>query len=749
MYEAQGLILGISGNTAGVSSPIHGGPLYFQGGANITISQTSNTLVWIGGAGGGGGSVNFSAGTTSQNLTNVVFSNSNGVSFGLNGSTITASVAAAGGAQTGISGIQVSDNTFTSGTVTFRNANGISFGSSGANGISASYTVPSTAGLISAINLSAGTTSNNLSAVTFSNANGVSFGLDGSTVTGSIATSLTNIRVSAGTTSNLLSALTFANANNFSFGLNASTITGSYTVPTVTNSSMTVSDAATSGTLARLAFTNLNGVTLSLSTGAGGSHTIVGSHNALTSQSNQALSGSNGSFTFQTATFGSSNGMHFYTTNGSLVGSYTVPTITNSSWTVSDSATSLTISRLAFTNSNGITMTLSTAAGAATVIASHNGITSQTNQQMTMFATGNTTQSSTGTTNASSLIFRGEGLASIGITGGSVVVSVPAGAPSPVNFSAGASSDNLGSVVFSNSNGVSFGLNGSTITASVNAGGGGGIGAGVSTFGNTAGSTGTITTGNLILVGSGPISLSQSTGAAGSNATITINGPATSSLVGSAPLSVSTNGSTISVYGVPYYTHFNPNDKEEMVAGQHGQATLHVQPITAPAFQFDRAVFPVNFSAATNSTGTYTMSMWLGLYTKNASTLSLMHSSSTTQAITHSGTASSNTVVGPKLFTLGWTTTVSAGNYYMGVISRTTSGGANASISQFLVSQPNSNFSGLFGVVSNDSNQLTLGNGYYTASTTQMPNSIGFSQLNGTASMVRRAPLAYFQSGTV
>jgi len=52
---------------------------------------------------------------------------------------------------------------------------------------------------------------------------------------------------------------------------------------------MTVSDAATSGTLARIAFTNLNGVTLSLSTGAGGSHTIVGSHNALTTQSTQYL----------------------------------------------------------------------------------------------------------------------------------------------------------------------------------------------------------------------------------------------------------------------------------------------------------------------------------------------------------------------------------------------------------------------------------------------------------------------------
>ena len=49
--------------------------------------------------------------------------------------------------------------------------------------------------------------------------------------------------------------------------------------------------------------------------------------NYLTSQSNQALSGSNGSFTFQTASFGNSNGLSFYTTNGSIVGSYTVPSV--------------------------------------------------------------------------------------------------------------------------------------------------------------------------------------------------------------------------------------------------------------------------------------------------------------------------------------------------------------------------------------------------------------------------------------
>jgi hypothetical protein len=81
--------------------------------------------------------------------------------------------------------------------------------------------------------------------------------------------------------------VSFSNLNGISFGSNgANVITASYTVP-VAGAAITISDAATSGTIGRLAFTNLNGVTLSMSTGAAGSHTIVGSHNAITSQTNQ------------------------------------------------------------------------------------------------------------------------------------------------------------------------------------------------------------------------------------------------------------------------------------------------------------------------------------------------------------------------------------------------------------------------------------------------------------------------------
>jgi hypothetical protein len=151
---------------------------------------------------GGAGSLSISAGAASGNLGSLVFSNSNGVSFGLNGSTITGSVAA-GAAATGISGIVVSNTTYTSGTVSFSNANGLSFGSSAGQAITGSYTVP-------------GSTN-------FSNSNNVSFGLNGSTITATASVAaqtgisgiiLSNTTYTSGTVS-------FSNANGVSFGSSA------------------------------------------------------------------------------------------------------------------------------------------------------------------------------------------------------------------------------------------------------------------------------------------------------------------------------------------------------------------------------------------------------------------------------------------------------------------------------------------------------------------------------------------------
>jgi len=125
----------LAGNTAGVSS-LSGTNIVIAGGNNLTVSgiQGANAAtISLSGGTVSAAPVNFSAGTASGNLGSVVFSNSNNVSFGLNGSTITASA--------------------------------------------------SIATSLSNINLSAGSTSNNLSAAVFSNSNNVSFGLNGSTIT--------------------------------------------------------------------------------------------------------------------------------------------------------------------------------------------------------------------------------------------------------------------------------------------------------------------------------------------------------------------------------------------------------------------------------------------------------------------------------------------------------------------------------------------------------------------------------------
>jgi len=57
---------------------------------NATITLNSNGLAISVAAPGGGGAINVSAGTTSGNLQTIQFSNLNGISFGLNGSTLTA-----------------------------------------------------------------------------------------------------------------------------------------------------------------------------------------------------------------------------------------------------------------------------------------------------------------------------------------------------------------------------------------------------------------------------------------------------------------------------------------------------------------------------------------------------------------------------------------------------------------------------------------------------------------------------------
>jgi hypothetical protein len=219
------------------------------------------------------------------------------------------------------------------------------------------------------------------------------------------------------------------------------------------------------------------------------------------------------------------------------------------------------------------------------------------------------------------------------------------------------------------------------------------------------------------------------------------------------------NGSTLTATaaggggGGTTYNYFNPQDAYLQVAGQLGQGSLHIQPSKLPNVQFDRIVIPFNYSNATNSSNSFTVSLWMGFYTRDVSTLNLLSSYSTSYNITNSGTVGSYSLYGGlRLLSISITNTVTLAEeqYYVGMLSRTTTGGgAGMSMSNMLASQLNSSFSGVFGVASNVTVQYTRGLGMYSATTSAMPVSVRFNQLTGNSSAYLRQPLWYVVNGTV
>lgn len=467
-----------------------------------------------------------------------------------------------------------------------------------------------------------------------------------------------NIIAAGSQTANTTGTVVFSNSNGLVFGMsNNSVVTGSYTVPTVTNSSVSLSDSVTAVTLARLAFTGSNGLTLTLSTGAGGSHT--------------------------------------------LVGSYTVPTVTNSSMTVSDAATSGTLARLAFTNLNGVTLSLSSGAGGShTIVGSHNGLTSQstdfnaitlggntagtttfhatnnrtiflhggnnitlsgngssitvvgpstsaqTNQTLGWYASSNTTGESSSTTfDARSISFIGKGVASVGFSGSQVIISVPSGGAGDGGNTLAAgtrTATSNGIVKFADSNGLVFGLdavNGTQITASYTVPTvpaqtveSQSIGMNTSTAGGgTAGTSGYASGGQIrydLYAGSN-ITLSQS-----------VNG-ASGSLSLYAPTPGAGGAKTIS-----RFANLGPYTSAALGLQGSNNGTMIIFPLN-PINQFDgnmtlsTLLMDVSLSSANTSAFSWTMSF--GIYTPaNSTALSLLYLASTSSG----AVATSNNTTG-------------------------------------------------------------------------------------------------------
>ena len=538
----------------------------------------------------------------------VTFADSNGVTFGMSNNILTASVQTAGGG--GNLALSAGNYSTNSGTVLFRNSNGMSFGMDTNGEITGAYTVPD----ISQINFS---NSNNVTfgvngwtvtatasftqtvqtqglvniegstgTIHFSNANGVSFGGNNNTITASVVippqtVQTQNLVSIKGSTGNIF----FDNANGLTFGGNNSTITASYTVPVVPAQTVQpVAASASNGSFnfSTLGFNQGGGVTFS--TNVNGINAIVktdyqsSNANYLTSQSNQAVSGSNGSFAFQTLSLGASNGASFYTTNGSVVVSYTVPSVPAQTYqpvAVSGSNGSFTASTLSFGQSNGVTFyTTNGSLVASYTVPAIPGATVFSNSNNVSFGLN-------GSTITASATFAGGGAA----------------------ISAAGGSQNTGTVIFSNSNGISFGYNAGTITATVNPGAAAGIAAqGAGTQTATSGTVNFINSNNVSFGMTNSSQITASASFAQSTQPVAISGSNGSSTFATLTMGNSnglthymTNGSLVGSYTVPGATVFS--NSNNVTFGLNGSTVTASVTVTYPA----QTVQPVAASASNGS----------------------------------------------------------------------------------------------------------------------------------------------------
>ena len=455
-------------------------------------------------------------------------------------------------AQTGISGIANSQTTYTSGTVSLSELGAITIRSTTGNQyqLSVNSQTVQTQGILSAGVSTGGNTAGNTQVSTGSRL--VLVGTNNITLSQGTAAGATTITISGPTTA--------AQSVQTQGILNVA----------LSNIGNTAGDTGiNSGT--RMVLAGGNNVTLSASSAANAT-TVTISAAAQSVQTQGILSAG-------------------VSTGGNTAGNTTVNTG----------------SRLVIVGSNGITASQGTAAGATTITLSGATQTVQTQDVLSVgVSTGGNTAGNTTVNTGSRLVLVGSGnlTASQGTAAGATTVTLSVATQTVQTQSLiqalydGANSITTGTVRLTNANGVTFSVNAQTLSASVNQSismhavsnttqstsgtahksalsfGGAGIasGRGHGWIGGYLGSRqagawetaacsresrreGTRrerrdrSTGNFVLVGNSPISLSQAT-VRQAAATVSINAPATSSLSATGLVSISTNGSTISI-GVP------------------------------------------------------------------------------------------------------------------------------------------------------------------------------------------------------
>jgi hypothetical protein len=379
-----------SGNTISIGAPAFSAGVTTLGNTSGNTGTVSNQLVLAGG----------------NNITLSGSTNAGGMTLTISGPNI-------GGAQTGISGLVVSNTTYTSGTVSFRDGNGITFASGTGQGVSLTHGLQFTSATSAITSAALNTSQSSLfqhtsatSAITsaaFPSAQTTKFAGTGTTFSGT----------------NVSGSITL-NSNGLNLALSAPAAAGAQTAI----SGLVVSNTTyTSGTVS---FRDGNGITFASGTGQGLSIThglqFTSATSAITSN---ALNTSQSSLFFQTSASSvflqtSQSSLFQHTSATSAITSAAFPSAQTTKFAGTGTTFSGTnVSGSITLNSNGLNLALSAGAGGGggvAIAASNSTFTSGT---VVMSAAGGALTISNG---AQSVLFSVPATSSI-IAGSGVALS--------------------------------------------------------------------------------------------------------------------------------------------------------------------------------------------------------------------------------------------------------------------------------------------------------------------------------------
>lgn len=478
----------------------------------------------------------------------------------------------------------------------------------------------------------AGTQTRNTGTVSFANSNGVSFGMDSDgrmtvSVAGTVAAGAASIVVSAGGNSHSDSRVLFgttATPGAVTFGLTGSTVTAAapHTMGVYASSQTTGGASSATADMRSLTFVGAGNV----SVGMQGASVVV--------------SGAGGAG------------------GGVLL--------------AADTRTATTAGSVLFSNANGVSFGLN-AVGGSVMTAS---VAAQSNQTLSVRATGNTTVNSAGTMDARSMLFSAAGAVSMGVTGNTVHVSVAAGAQSNQTLGVYAIGNTTGAGSSSTYDArtlnmsvaglLSAGWSGNSLvlsspeTTSFNP-----MSVGFSTQGNTGGNTGWGSE-RVHFVGVGDVTLVGSTNAGSMTISISAAGGGGG------------GGATLSRYQWPV----NAGSMTGSLIASDRFSFQHLSVLQNIHFsRVDLPLYVLANSTAASHTAAIGLSAMMVLYTRNGSTFNPIAGASGSSTFTW---ASSNSnwrgVGGGHALSFPIASTLTPGEYWAGYYVQTVSGlsvGAN------------------------------------------------------------------------